>query len=216
MNRNHQSRNTMKHTAHGREHAARHQLGPGMHNPTRFNPKEFQRFIETPDYNPQDNLLETAYQDWISDTQDYPDYTGVGPDYSAYRSDGPGPVEIEARQRLRHDHDFNTARDYHNKMFSYRAQAEMDEVNDETYIRSFRGVGPKGYRRSDESINEEIHRMLADEVYIDASGISVQVKDAVATLVGSVRSRQYKFKIEDVVEKVPGVESVENKIRVLR
>ncbi len=216
MNRNHQSRNTMKHTPHGREHAARHQLGPGMHNPTRFNPKEFQRFIETPVNNPQDNLLEAAYQDWISDTEDYPDYSGIGPDYSAYPSDEPVPVEIEARQRLRHDHDFNTARDYHNKMFSYRAQAEMDNVNDETYIRSYRGVGPKGYKRSDESINDEIHRMLADESGIDASGISVQVKDAAVTLVGSVRSRQDKFEIEDVVENVPGVENVENKILVLK
>lgn len=214
MNRNHQSRNAMKHTPQGRQNIARQQLGSGMHNPARYNPKEFQRFIVTPQYDSHEDLLETAYQDWISDTQDFQDNPNMGPDYSAYRSDGPGPVEIEARQRLRHDHDFNTAHDYHNKMFSYRAQAEMDDINDETYIRSFRGVGPKGYKRSDENINDDIHRMLANAHRIDASGITVKVKDAVVTLIGNVYSRQNKFDIEDIVENVPGVEDIENKIRV--
>ncbi|MEA9356259.1 BON domain-containing protein [Bacteriovorax sp. PP10] len=102
---------------------------------------------------------------------------------SNYRSDGPGPVEIES-------------------------------VNNENFIQSFRGKGPKGYIRSDERIEEEVCKILARDRDIDASSIDVKVENGIVKLTGPVRSRQEKFAIEDAVENVSGINEVKNDIKV--
>lgn len=80
----------------------------------------------------------------------------------------------------------------------------------------FRGRGPKNYSRSDDRITEDINERLMDADDIDASEISVQVKDGVVTLEGSVEQRWMKHRIEDVAEGCSGVKDVENRIRVER
>jgi hypothetical protein len=76
------------------------------------------------------------------------------------------------------------------------------------------GRGPKGYRRSDQRITEDICDRLADDPYIDASEIEVAVKDAEVTLSGRVRSRHEKRGAEDLIESVSGVTDVHNHLRV--
>jgi hypothetical protein len=77
-----------------------------------------------------------------------------------------------------------------------------------------RGRGPRGYRRSDERIREDICDMLTDDPYIDASNMEVTVKDCEVTLSGTVSSREDKRRAEDVAERISGVKDVHNSLRV--
>lgn len=79
--------------------------------------------------------------------------------------------------------------------------------------RPHRGKGPKGYRRSDERIKEDINDRLS-EGYIDASEIIVEVVSGEVTLTGTVSDRADKRRAEDIAEYVSGVSNVENRIRV--
>ena len=77
-----------------------------------------------------------------------------------------------------------------------------------------RGRGPKGYRRSDERIKEDVNDRLSDDYYIDASDVEVAVANSEVTLTGTVRSRTDKRRVEDIAESVSGVTNVENRLRV--
>jgi len=77
-----------------------------------------------------------------------------------------------------------------------------------------RGRGPKGYRRSDERIKEDVNDRLSDDYYIDASDVEVAVENSEVTLTGTVKSRTDKRRIEDIAESVSGVTNVENRLRV--
>lgn len=79
-----------------------------------------------------------------------------------------------------------------------------------------RGRGPKGYKRSDERIREDICDRLESQGALDASEVEVQVKDGEVTLTGTVHSRQDKRQIEDVAEAVQGVQEVINQLRLNR
>jgi osmotically-inducible protein OsmY len=77
-----------------------------------------------------------------------------------------------------------------------------------------RGRGPKGYRRSDERIRDDVSDRLADDPYVDASDIEVSVQNGEVTLSGMVDSRQARRRAEDLVENVSGVSHVQNNLRV--
>lgn len=77
-----------------------------------------------------------------------------------------------------------------------------------------RGRGPKGYRRSDERIREDVNDRLGDDYYIDASDIEVAVASSEVTLTGTVPTRTDKRRAEDIAESVSGVTNVENRLRV--
>ena len=79
-----------------------------------------------------------------------------------------------------------------------------------------RGRGPKGYRRSDERIREEICDLLSDDRSVDASEIVVEVRDGEVTLTGQVPSREQKHHARECVEHVRGVNDVFNQLRVAR
>lgn len=79
-----------------------------------------------------------------------------------------------------------------------------------------RGKGPRGYRRSDERIKEEVCDCLTDDPRIDASNIEVAVKECEVTLSGSVSSREDKRRAEDLIERLSGVKDVTNNLRVMQ
>lgn len=79
-----------------------------------------------------------------------------------------------------------------------------------------RGRGPKGYRRSDARILEDVNDHLTDDSRIDATEISVEVSEAEVTLNGEVSSRREKRLAEDRAEDVMGVDHVQNNLRVRR
>jgi hypothetical protein len=81
---------------------------------------------------------------------------------------------------------------------------------------SYRGRGPKNYRRSDERIHEEVCERLALDHDVDASDIEVNVSGGVVTLDGTVHERQAKRLAEDIADSVTGVNDVQNNLRVAR
>lgn len=76
------------------------------------------------------------------------------------------------------------------------------------------GKGPKGFKRSDERLNEEVSDRLERHGQIDASGIEVTCKDGMVTLRGTVDSRRAKRLAEDVAESIHGVQDVMNELKV--
>lgn len=94
---------------------------------------------------------------------------------------------------------------------SYRDRSDTSETRG-----SFSGRGPKGYKRSDERIKEEVNEMLTRHSSIDADEIEVEVKEGEVTLTGSVPERRMKHLAEDVAEQCWGVKDVTNNLRVKR
>jgi hypothetical protein len=78
------------------------------------------------------------------------------------------------------------------------------------------GRGPKGYRRSDDRIREDVNDRLTWSSHIDASEIDVEVRDGEVTLKGSVDDRFAKRLAEDLCQQVYGVQDVQNQLKVSR
>lgn len=76
------------------------------------------------------------------------------------------------------------------------------------------GKGPKGYKRSDSRIREDVCERLADDELIDATDIEVRVEDGLITLSGTVDSRRIKREAEDIIEDLIGVKGVRNFLEV--
>jgi osmotically-inducible protein OsmY len=76
------------------------------------------------------------------------------------------------------------------------------------------GRGPRGYRRGDDRIREDVCDRLTDDPRVDASDVDVNINNGEVTLSGSVRTRQEKRITEDVVENITGVREVNNNLKV--
>jgi osmotically-inducible protein OsmY len=74
--------------------------------------------------------------------------------------------------------------------------------------------GPKGYQRSDERLREDISERLMESHDVDSSEVSVLVVSGKVTLDGTVPDRYMKHYIEDLVDACPGVQDIDNRIRV--
>ena len=81
---------------------------------------------------------------------------------------------------------------------------------------SHQGKGPKGYKRSDERIHDEVCERLTRHPLIDASLVEVHVQDGEVTLTGEVLDRRMKHMAEDVADEVSGVRDIHNQLRVYR
>lgn len=77
----------------------------------------------------------------------------------------------------------------------------------------FVGIGPRGYKRPDVRIEEEVVQQLEDAEWIDASDLEVEVADGVVTLSGEVETRAERRAAEDVAAEVAGVVDVINRIQ---
>ena len=78
-----------------------------------------------------------------------------------------------------------------------------------------RGKGPKGYKRSDDRIAEDVNDSLTQDTNVDATDIAVVVKDGEVTLNGTVTSRIEKRGAEDLAHDVSGVTHVQNNLRIV-
>jgi hypothetical protein len=74
--------------------------------------------------------------------------------------------------------------------------------------------GPKGYQRSDERLREDISERLMQAQHIDSSDVTVEVRGAKVILEGTVPDRYMKHAIEDLSDAAPGVQDIDNRIRV--
>ncbi|HEV7643251.1 MAG TPA: BON domain-containing protein [Pyrinomonadaceae bacterium] len=92
-------------------------------------------------------------------------------------------------------------------------EAARRRETDHLHSGHYRGHGPRGYKRSDERIKEDINDRLTDHAYLDASEIEVEVSDGNVVLTGSVINRYAKRMAEDIVDNISGVKNVENRLR---
>jgi hypothetical protein len=76
-----------------------------------------------------------------------------------------------------------------------------------------RPLGPKGYRRPDDRIRDEVCEAIARSG-IDAREVEVAVEAGEVTLSGTAASREDKRALEDLADDVYGVEDVHNRIRL--
>jgi osmotically-inducible protein OsmY len=79
---------------------------------------------------------------------------------------------------------------------------------------SFRGRGPKNWRRPDERIREVVNELLTDHDGIDPTDVEVTVSEGEVTLEGTVGSRWEKRLAEDIAAGCGGVRDVHNRLRV--
>lgn len=93
--------------------------------------------------------------------------------------------------------------------------AQADNLEGSTRA-GYRGIGPSGYTRPDDRIREDISDALTEADDIDASGITVEVANGVATLGGRVAQRWMKHRAEDLADACTGVRDVRNEIQVGR
>ena len=82
--------------------------------------------------------------------------------------------------------------------------------------RGARGLGPQGYKRSDERISDDAHERLTDDTWLDATNISLSVSGGEVTLSGTVESREAKHRAERLVEEISGVNHVQNNLRLAK
>jgi hypothetical protein len=156
-----------------------------------------------------------------------------------YADGYPGGQDFEAQQRRRHRGDYDPDRYIPNpregrgeegRSWWNRTQDEFSSLfgDDEAKRRrewdeqraeapgEHRGRGPKGYRRSDERIRDDVSDHLTDDPHVDASHIEVAVADGEVTLSGAVFRREDKRRAEDLAERVSGVTHVQNNLRLNR
>ena len=81
-------------------------------------------------------------------------------------------------------------------------------------FQSYQGHGPKNYTRSDDRIREDVCERLTDSHSLNARDMDVQVKDGLATLSGTVASRDMKREAEDLTHACSGIKDVQNNLRI--
>jgi osmotically-inducible protein OsmY len=68
----------------------------------------------------------------------------------------------------------------------------------------YRGVGPKGYRRSDPNLRERVCERLLLDPYLDASGIVVRVSKGRVSLSGRVATERMRSAAVAAAESIAG------------
>lgn len=109
-------------------------------------------------------------------------------------------------------------RDFGHRRDSFYARAEATpwwdkETETDDAEAAFAGVGPRGWHRPDERIEEEIVQRLADAEWVDASDVEVEVSDGVVTLSGEVETRAERRAAEEIAAEVSGVVDVVDELR---
>lgn len=84
-----------------------------------------------------------------------------------------------------------------------------------SFEEGYEGLGPKGYKRSDERIKEDVCDALYKSYDIDASEVEVDVQGGIVNLRGAVDSRETKRMTEDVVDTIAGVVDVHNELKIV-
>ena len=134
--------------------------------------------------------------------------------YEPYDRGRQGPLQAEHRERfLRRPEGNSFSRSNAGRYDQWRREGVPE---DDRWSGPYAGRGPKGYRRSDERIHEDVCDRLTEHPAIDASDIEIAVSDGDVTLSGQVQSRAVKHLTEAMVETVFGVKEVHNHLRVDR
>lgn len=74
--------------------------------------------------------------------------------------------------------------------------------------------GPRNWKKSDETLREEVCEALYESGFLDASDIDVKVEGGLVFLRGSVESRTAKREAERCAEEVNGIHDIQNELKV--
>lgn len=85
----------------------------------------------------------------------------------------------------------------------------------ETYA-DYSGIGPKSYQRSDESLLEHISEALTWSPEVDASEITIAVKNGDVILSGTVPEREMIYLVDELMEEIHGIKNIDNHIKLER
>jgi hypothetical protein len=121
---------------------------------------------------------------------------------------GPGGAAYDEPSRSRDWAPYREEPDWPRRQHIARWSSEGEQ--------SFRGRGPRGYRRSDERIREDVCDRLTEDHDIDAGDIDVKVEAGEVTLEGTVDERRRKWLAEEIASRCSGVVDVHNHLRVVR
>jgi hypothetical protein len=116
----------------------------------------------------------------------------------------------------RHQHTFREPPEEQRFGGGYRdfSGDEQKDLYGEPRRGPYAGIGPKGYKRPDERILEDVSECLMEDGHVDAANIEVTVEKGEVTLKGSVPTRYMKRLADDLAGSVPGVKDVHNQIRI--
>jgi osmotically-inducible protein OsmY len=158
----------------------------------------------------RESLLEQQHQH-LRRKRDYPGFDS--PWTPAYEDTYEQNYEAQIQQR-RPNQTFEAGSDspFPGSSWSY---AENEWYMRPADGRNFYGKGPKGWKRADERIHEDVCEALYQSWEVDASNIEVVVKDGHVYLQGTVSSRNTKRRAEETVEFISGVADVINELRVM-
>lgn len=139
-----------------------------------------------------------------------------------------GGINRFGEERIRHDsyqddqfkNDYDpTYQDEYGRRQPYQHGGEQNRWSDD--LRSsaateinHAGKGPRGFRPSEFRIHEEACEILAASRELDASDIEVRVRSNCLFLLGEVPDRCSKKLAELLVEDIPGVDDVQNMLRL--
>lgn len=125
---------------------------------------------------------------------------------------------MQSNNRPDNDRNFSDDNYWTGNPYGNASPNEWNDYSEEEYNRpvkrTFVGVGPKGYTRSDESIEEDVCRLLFHSRDIDATDMDVEVSDGCVHLTGSVPYNGMRGAAEDLAREVSGVKKVINELHV--
>lgn len=78
-----------------------------------------------------------------------------------------------------------------------------------------RPSGPKGWKRRDDRIHDDLCARLTDDSHVDATDLEVIVHDGVVTLAGRVPDRAQRERAYEIAARVRGVVDVIRRLRAL-
>jgi osmotically-inducible protein OsmY len=194
---------------------------------------------------PDESDGDRGYRPFGDDGRIYTKSGGYEGDGRAYGRSGrfdelsPAYRDFEANQRRVHRGDYDPqayapnpreGRSAESRSWWERTQDELSALFGDEHARrrrewderqaqaegEHRGRGPKGYRRSDERIADDINDRLTQDPAIDASEIEVAVRDGEVTLSGTIFRKEDKRRAEDLADRVSGVTHVQNNLRLRR
>jgi osmotically-inducible protein OsmY len=97
-----------------------------------------------------------------------------------------------------------------------RREEQLHVERREEQARRQTNSGPRGRRRSDESLAEEIREILTADPELEATDIEVEVEGGAVTLRGLVVDSDARLLAEELVETLPGVREVHNRLKADR
>jgi len=82
----------------------------------------------------------------------------------------------------------------------------------ETYP-DYSGIAPRSYQRSDESLLEAISEALTWSPDVDATDITIAVKNGDVILSGTVPDRTMIYIVDELLEEIYGIKNIDNHIK---